>query len=379
MRRLLASVPLLAASLVHAQPATPPPAPVGVPVAPPTPAAPAAPKPLNIGDVAPALDIANWVKGSPVKFESGKAYVVEFWATWCGPCRINIPKLTALQAKYPDKKLTIIGVSVDQGGLETVKAFVDKAGPKMEYTVALDTGGTMRDYMQAVNRGGIPYAFVIDTSGKLAWHGHPADGLELIASEVVAGKFDAKKHAERSQKFLELDKTYSQQLQEKKWDDAEKTLDEIVQVRPDLEGTLMITRFWIRSGGRGDLPGAIAYARQISANQLKDDGENLTLLADKVVGAGGLSPADQQFATELARKAVDVTKSKNPTALIIYSEALKREGKFDQAIAATQQAIDAADEPMEKRYYGDRVDELKLAKEKAAKPGETKPVEPAKP
>lgn len=369
MRHLLAVVPVLIAGSVGLAQTAPAPVPAAAPAA-----QPAAPKPLNIGDAAPALDISDWVKGSPVKFETGKVYVVEFWATWCGPCRVNIPKLTALQKQYADKKLTVIGVSVDQAGVETVKTFVEKAGAKMDYTIGLDAGGTMRNYMMAVNRGGIPYAFVVDAAGKLAWHGHPDDGLKLVASEVVAGTFDAGKHLQRSQKFMELDKKYSEQLQEKDWDNAEKTLDEIVLLRPDIENTLLITRFWIRSGGRSDVKGALAFAKQISENQMKDDGENLTLLADKVVGVGTLMPDEQKFATELAKKAVDVTKGKNTTALVVYSEALKREGKFDEAIAATQKAIEAADEPMEKKYYEGRVDELKAAKEKAGKP-----VEPAKP
>ena len=106
---------LLSSSLAAAQATVPVPQP-------PTADAPiAAPKALNIGDPAPVLDISNWVKGSPVKFEKDHAYVVEFWATWCGPCRINIPKLTALQARYPANKLTVIGVSIDQPGPETLR------------------------------------------------------------------------------------------------------------------------------------------------------------------------------------------------------------------------------------------------------------------
>jgi thiol-disulfide isomerase/thioredoxin len=325
---------------------------------------------LELGDPAPAINV-DWLRGGPYTLKDGKGkniFVLEFWATWCGPCRISIPKLTELQEKFPDKKLTVIGVSVDQGGLETVKTFVGKMGPKMGYTVALDAGGTMANYMAAVQRNGIPYAFVIDTSGKLCWHGHPADALELVATEAAAGTFDPKKHADRAAKFLELDAKYSQHIKDKDWDGAEKTLDEIVKVRPDLTGNLLITRYSILSGGRNNLPGALAYARKIADNELKNDPENLIFLADKIVGAPGLSAPEQQWATELAKRAVDLTKSRNPTALVIYSEALKREGKFDQAIAAAQQAADITDEPMEKKYYAGRIDELKQAKDAAAKP-----------
>ena len=66
---------------------------------------------LKVGDAAPKLEVKSFVKGEPVKeFEAGKTYVVEFWATWCGPCKVSIPHLTELQKKYPE--VPFIGVSV---------------------------------------------------------------------------------------------------------------------------------------------------------------------------------------------------------------------------------------------------------------------------
>src|SRR5438105_4278369 len=86
--------------------------------------------PLSVGDSAPKLKVKEFVKGDPVKdLEKGKVHVVEFWATWCGPCRVSIPHLTELQKKHKD--VVFIGVSVSERDFDNVKPFVEKMGDKM--------------------------------------------------------------------------------------------------------------------------------------------------------------------------------------------------------------------------------------------------------
>ncbi len=151
---------------------------------------------LKVGDKAPAFAATSFVKGKKVtELEERKAYVVEFWATWCGPCIKNIPHLTSLQKKYKD--VTIIGMASSerpsaQGGkddrLKGVQNFVRSQGPKMNYTVAYDEPGEMRTkWMQAAGQNGIPCAFVVDTEGKIAFIGHPANAeFEEKVKEVAA-------------------------------------------------------------------------------------------------------------------------------------------------------------------------------------------------
>src|SRR3954465_3678232 len=68
---------------------------------------------LKPGDTAPPLAVSKWVKGEPVKkMEKGKVYVLECWATWCGPCVAAIPHVTELQKKFKDKDLIVIGMNV---------------------------------------------------------------------------------------------------------------------------------------------------------------------------------------------------------------------------------------------------------------------------
>src|SRR5881394_589319 len=113
---------------------------------------------LQVGDPAPPLQVSKWIQGSPVKeFQRDKAYIVEFWATWCGPCRASIPHLNEIHAKYKDKGLVVIGQDVWERDLEGVAPFVKKMGEQMTYRVALDdqAGKMAKTWMEAAGEDGI--------------------------------------------------------------------------------------------------------------------------------------------------------------------------------------------------------------------------------
>src|SRR5262249_2939498 len=89
---------------------------------------------LNIGDASPVFQTGDWVKGNKIeKLEPGKTYVVEFWATWCGPCRASIPHLTEMAHQFKDKDVQFIGVDVWENDPAAVKTFVDEMADKMDY------------------------------------------------------------------------------------------------------------------------------------------------------------------------------------------------------------------------------------------------------
>ena len=155
---------------------------------------------LKVGDPAPKLDVAKWVKGEPVKdLEKDKVYVIEFWATWCGPCRASIPHLTQLQKKYADQGVTMIGQNLGEGE-KKVEPFVKQMGDKMDYRVAMEQDGAMgKTWLKAAGKSGIPCAFIVDKAGKIAWIGHPMT-MDKVLEQVVAGTYDPSKPAAKPDK-----------------------------------------------------------------------------------------------------------------------------------------------------------------------------------
>ncbi len=110
----------------------------------------------------------------------GKPVLLEFWATWCPPCREAIPGIEKLHETYASKGLVVLGVSLDQGGWNAVKAFVKEQG--MTYPVLKGTDEVSSDYQVRT----IPMMVVIDKSGKVVKRHLGLGGDDELEKDIKA-------------------------------------------------------------------------------------------------------------------------------------------------------------------------------------------------
>lgn len=169
---------------------------------------------LTVGDTAPQLDIEHWIQDNggklkPVnEFEDGKVYIVEFWATWCGPCIGSMPHLAETQTKYGYDDVRLISVSDED--LKTVTEFLagkvrgedEKTYSELTSVYSLTTDpdeSVYEDYMRAAGQNGIPTAFLVGKKGIVEWIGHPMEMDEPL-QQVVEGTWDREAFAEEFKK-----------------------------------------------------------------------------------------------------------------------------------------------------------------------------------
>jgi len=130
------------------------------------------PMALAFALAAPTVAVARQAPSFSVKTLDGKPLrsvelrkrpmILDFWATWCGPCRASMPHLSTMQARYEKQGLTVIGMSVDESGVQNVRRFANQLGVKFTLAMAndeiLDAYGPIRS---------IPTTFFINRKGDI--------------------------------------------------------------------------------------------------------------------------------------------------------------------------------------------------------------------
>jgi thiol-disulfide isomerase/thioredoxin len=308
---------------------------------------------LKAGDAAPALAIEKWVKGSPVaSFEKGKVYVVEFWATWCGPCIASMPHISALQQDYKDKGVTFIGTNIwedahggkyDESTLPKVEKFVAGQGDRMGYTVAYDGPDkrTEANYMKAAGANGIPTAFIVDQNATIAWIGHPGL-IDFALAEVVAGKWDLKTGPEREAKVKDQLTSIQKKLKsdpagaQAEFDKLESAYPAVARHQDDLRLSLLT------ANGQWDKAYAI-FTKQVDEAITRKDAMTLNSIAWQIVDPEAKNEhRDLELALRAATKADEFTESKDPAIMDTLARTYFWKGDVKKAIEIETKAVGLA-------------------------------------
>ncbi|MEI6476074.1 MAG: redoxin domain-containing protein, partial [Planctomycetota bacterium] len=322
-----------------------------------TPKADAAPEPMTIGSTAPKPVIEKFVRGTEPKwFAPGKVYVVEFWATWCGPCRMSMPHLSDVAEKYKDS-VVIVGISDEK--LETVTKFLDtdEWKQKARYNLATDPDrSTHKQYMEAAAQNGIPTAFVVKDN-KVQWIGHPMEMDEPLA-QIVAGTWNA---ADYKVKFEKETAMTRQQMARRgammkarksgDWDAIVKMMDEDIATAPEqAKQSMKVQKFQLLLTDAKKPADAYKLGREIAAAN-KDNATILNAMAWFVLDSAKVTDRDIDFATDVAKQAIAASNDTDGAIMDTMARAYWESGDKAKAIEMEKKAIENA--------KGDMADDLK--------------------
>ena len=338
------------------------------------PAAPAAPTTLalSIGSKAPIPEISDFVRGEkPTFFEPGKVYVIEFWATWCPPCRQSMPHLTKLAEDMKSKGVVIVGISDEK--VETVRTFLEKEEwkQKARYTLATDPDrSTHKAYMEASGQGGIPTAFIVK-EGVVQWIGHPME-MDAPLAKVVDGTWDSKTAKQtfedavaEEMKAMGRQNDMTKAIDSKDWDKAIAMIDaEIATAKGEeaLQSKVQKAQILLIAG-RGDA----AYA--LCAELVKEDPNVRTYIATSVLRIPDVADRRVDVAIGWLSDVVTADGATNPQVLAELAYAWSLKGDFTKAADFARRAMESAKSlgPTAAEYVADLAEQLKGYESKSKK------------
>ncbi len=307
---------------------------------------------VQIGDTAPAVKVSKWMNRQPPvlpgdKDASRHVFLVEFWATWCGPCLKSIPHLAELHKNHEKDGLVIIGVSNEEP--EKIARFMDKHEKEkklvMPYFVACDeemttTTGWAKDVET------IPHAILVDRTGKVVWVGNPLADLSAFddaIAQTLAGKYDvetAKKAAAAAEKYETLMSDLKVAYTTGDKDAVFKTLDEMISLKPQELQPFLIKRQMLIEFDMTDRvsqwDAQIEAAMRDSAQGLRD------LVAFEL--QKNLGERNPGLLIRCATRASEITDGRDAETLAALAEVQCQLGMIDAAIATQRRALGMASE-----------------------------------
>lgn len=323
---------------------------------------------LAPGDPAPPLAVRKWLQGEPLAtLEPGKVHVVEFWASWCGPCKVEMPHLVGLAKKY-EGKVIFIGVSVWDNPTDAEKSWAVVGSP-IPYRLAEDkipeslltekdpatfarrsmTDGAMSSQWlvaSGLEKVGIPAAFIVDKAGRIAWAGNPSR-LDKPLEAVLAGKWDTdaarRDHIELVTETDLLGKAmadWEKQIEAKQPAEAVKEATDFVFAKPKYRALLLGEVFGQLYVQQKDTEAATRLARRALPLQTDPDNDPLPTIAYFIAfkTPAGLKP-DLALGMQVAKQADKNQSGKHPGVKESLAQLAFLQGDLKAAVKYQSEAI----------------------------------------
>lgn len=316
----------------------------------------------RFAEKAPALENVEWIKGDAVNtFKKDHVYVLDFWATWCGPCIASIPHLNDLQEEHKGE-VTFIGVAIwPRDGMTPTDEFVAEKGDAMAYHICEDIDGkTAETYMNAMGRNGIPTAMIIDKQGKIAWVGHPSypqGEMDKAIEQILAGEYDMaaatsewNKEWERTRAEREnraKARSFAQGIREcidnEEYDNAIAKIDEAYDWNPGMFSGFLVQKYRIMAEKMDAPAKASRFGAKLVEDEFANNANALNALAWEIATEAPEDKRDLKLAMNAAKRADELTDGAHPGIIDTLARVHFIEGEVDKAIELQKKAIKIAE------------------------------------
>ncbi|MEE2908730.1 MAG: TlpA disulfide reductase family protein [Planctomycetota bacterium] len=283
--------------------------------------------------------------------------VIEFWATWCGPCKAAIPHLTKLQNRYGAEQLSVIGLTVpdDRQSGADIKRFVQRQGSRMDYWVGTFGDKDTSEAMKAAGKAGfLPLVLIIGLEGRIQYIGHPMDpNFDRILDLVVKGRYDYKS-AKKAKKHLDEIKR-ARRL--KNWGQYYKLSQEVLEINPKTFYEIYLDHFDVELLERNNPEKAYAEAQKLVIER-SDDPHMLAWLSEHIATNPDIpdDKRDLDVALEIVVAARQSGGESDPVLMAMEAKIRMTRGELEDAIRLQRRAYMAAPTGSKPNYKRDLQD-----------------------